>query len=215
MKTNDCPQNSNQNEIDESLDFLVTSLEHHQVLGGQWGVMHGPPYPLRGQDKKEAQAAYKKKREEEKRKKEKERVEKRIAKAKAKAAKKEANEKKDAERKAEKLDAQKKKYSRTAKELYEHRELFTYQEIADALSKFEWENKIKDYMDKDFTRAKNRVDTFANYSKRVVDVAKTGIDAYNVVASLDARFGGGNMKPISLYNANQKQEDKDKKPQNK
>lgn len=197
MTMNDYPQNTNQNEIDESLDFLVASMEHHQVLGGKWGVMHGPPYPLRGQDKKEAQAAYKKKREEDKRKKEKERAQKRIAKAQAKAAEKEASEKKDAERKAEKLERDKKKYSKTAKDLYEHRELFTYQEIADALYKFEWENKIKDYMDKDFTRAKDTIGTFKNYSENLVGAAKSGVDAYNIVASLNQYFGGS-MKPIAL-----------------
>lgn len=212
---NEYPQNVNQNEIEESLDWMVNSLEHHGVEGQSWGKRHGPPYPLNREDKAEAREAYKKKKAAEKAKKEKERTKKRIAKAQVKAAKKEANEQKASERKAEKLAKDKKKYSKTAKDLYEHRDLFTYQEISDALQKFEWENKIKDYMDKDFTRAKNNMDTFANYSKRIVDAAKTGIDAYNIVASLDARFGGGNIKPITLYNANQKQEDKDKKPQNK
>lgn len=197
MTMNEYPQNANQNEIDESLDFLVNSLEHHQVKGGQWGVMHGPPYPLSRQNKKEAQADYKKNLEKRRKEREKERTKKRIAKAQAKAAKKEANEKKAAERKAEKLERDKKKYSKTAKDLYEHRELFTYQEIADALQKFEWENKIKDYMDKDFTRAKDAIGTFKNYSENLVGAAKSGVDAYNIVASLNQYFGG-TMKPISL-----------------
>lgn len=197
MTMNEHPQNTNQNEIDESLDWMINSLEHHGVEGQSWGKRHGPPYPLNRQDKAEAREDYKKKKAAEKAKKEKERTKKRIAKAQAKAAKKEANQKKAAERKAEKLAKDKKKYSKTAKDLYEHRELFTYQEIADALQKFEWENKIKDYMDKDFTRAKDAIGTFKNYSENLVGAAKSGVDAYNIVASLNQYFGG-TMKPITL-----------------
>lgn len=217
MTMNDHPQNVNQNEIDESLDWMINSLEHHGVEGQSWGKRHGPPYPLNRQDKAEAREDYKKKKAAEKAKKEKERTKKRIAKTQAKAAKKEANEQKAAERKAEKLERDKKKYSKTAKDLYEHRELFTYQEIADALYKFEWENKIKDYMDRDFTRSKNHMDTFANYSKRVVDVAKTGIDAYNIIASLDRYINGdnANIKPFKLYKADKNDKEDKNKSDNK
>lgn len=210
MTMNEYPQNANQNEIDESLDWMINSLEHHGVEGQSWGKRHGPPYPLNRQDKAEAREDYKKKKAAEKAKKEKERTKKRIAKAQAKAAKKEANDQKAAERKAEKLERDKKKYSKTAKDLYKHRELFTYQEIADALYKFEWENKIKDYMDKDFTRAKNSVGSFGEYAKNIVSVAKSGVDMYNIVASLNSYFGG-EMKTIELKNVSSGGDGKKKK----
>ena len=29
-----------------SEEIYKNYLEHHQIKGGKWGVMHGPPYPL-------------------------------------------------------------------------------------------------------------------------------------------------------------------------
>ena len=30
----------------EDIEIGMAYLEHHQILGGKWGVMNGPPYPL-------------------------------------------------------------------------------------------------------------------------------------------------------------------------
>lgn len=52
-------------------------LQHHGVLDQQWGVRHGPPYPLSGDDKRAAKKAYREKRRQERIERKQEREEKR------------------------------------------------------------------------------------------------------------------------------------------
>lgn len=189
------------------LDEFIDSLEHHGVLGQVWGKKRGPPYPLSRADKQKNREVAKKKKAAEKKKKEIEKTKKRIAKN---EANKQKEIKKEEEAKAKReadLRAKKEKYSKDAKTLYEHRDMFTYQEIADALQKFEWENKIKNYIDKDYGRAKSNIKTFADFTKSTVAFANSSIDAYNIIASLNKHFGG-NMEPIKVYKSSEKKEKK-------
>lgn len=195
---------TNQNEIES---IVSNFLEHHQIKGGKWGVMHGPPYPLNHNKDKQAKLKAKAKARQAK---EKAKVQKRIAKAQSKAENREKKEAKDAERKEAKLAKDKKKYSKSPEQLYKHRDMYSYQEIADALQKFEWENKIKDYMDKDMIRAKNRAETMAKSTQSVVSFAKSMIDGYNVAVGVTNALGI-DMKPVKIPSSSgeQKKDNKD------
>lgn len=65
-------------------------LEHHGVEGQSWGDRNGPPYPLKGVDKKVARAEYKAKKEKERKLKKMQKAAKKARKVKAKNAKLEA-----------------------------------------------------------------------------------------------------------------------------
>lgn len=189
------------------LDSFINSLEHHGVEGQKWGKRHGPPYPLDSESKAKNREAAKKKKAAEKKKKETERTKKRIAKQEAKKQKEIAREEAEKAKKQKELADKKSKYSKDPKTLYEHRDMFTYEEIAQALNKFEWERRIKNYVDQDYTRAKSNIQTFADFTKSTVSFANSAIDGYNIIASLNQHFGGA-MKPIKKLTG---KEDKDKK----
>lgn len=199
-------KNENQNGIDkEQIDLVVSNfLEHHGIAGQKWGKQHGPPYPL---DRSAAKQAKLKEKAKARQAKEKEKTKKRIAKAQKKAEKKYQNEAKDAERKAEKTAKQKSKYSKTAESLYKHRDMYSYQEIAEALQKFEWENRIKDYMDKDMIRAKNKAEAMAKTTESVVKFATSMIDGYNVAVGVTNMLGI-DSKPIRIPQS-KKEDNKD------
>lgn len=200
----------NQNGVDKNAINLVVNnfLEHHGISGQKWGKQHGPPYPL---DRNAAKQAKLKEKAKARQAREKEKTKKRIAKAQKKDEKKYQNEAKDAERKAEKTAKQKSKYSKTAESLYKHRDMYSYQEIAEALQKFEWENRIKDYMDKDMVRAKNKAQTMAQTTQSVVSFARSMIDGYNVAVGVTNALGI-DMKPVKIPSSSGEQKiDKDKK----
>lgn len=190
--------------------WMDDALEHHGVDGMSWGKRRGPPYPLNKESKKANREAAKKDRATKKRSKEIAKTKKRIANNEAKKARETKKSEDKAKKEANEIAKKKAKYSRDAKTLYNHREIFTYEEISQALNKFDWENRMKDYMDKDFDRAKKNIRSFADYSKTVVEFANTAIDGYNVIASLNKHFGG-DMKPIQTYKKEQKQDNKDDK----
>lgn len=182
------PKMTNQNGIDKNeIDLVVNNfLEHHGIAGQKWGKQHGPPYPL---DRNSAKQAKLKEKAKARQAREKERTKKRIAKAEKKEERLAKKKEKDSQRTAEKTAKKKEKYSKTAESLYKHRDMYSYQEISDALQKFEWENKIKDYMDKDMTRAKNKAETMAKTTQSVVSFAKSMIDGYNVVVGVSNAMG--------------------------
>lgn len=204
-------KNSNQNGIDkEQIDLVVSNfLEHHGIAGQKWGKQHGPPYPLDRSAQKQAKLKAKAKARQER---EKEKAKKRIAKQQQKNVHAAEKAEKAAREKMEKEYKQKQKYSKTAESLYKHREMYTYQEIAEALQKFEWENRIKDYMDKDMIRAKNKADTMAKTTESVVKFATAMIDGYNVAVGVTNMLGI-DTKPIRIpqYKKEDKDQDKDKK----
>lgn len=204
MKLSQMNITDNQNEAD---DFINNYLEHHGVKDQKWGVTHGPPYPLNRNKDKQAKLKAKAKARQER---EKEKAKKRIAKAQKKAIEDANRAVKEAERKTERTEKQKKKYSKNPESLYKHRDMYTYQEIAEALQKFEWENRIKDYMDRDMVRAKNRAETMAKSTQSVVSFAKSVIDGYNVAVGVANKFGFEST-PIKIPSSSGEQKKDDKK----
>lgn len=204
------PKAENQNGINrEEIDLVVNNfLEHHGIAGQKWGKQHGPPYPLDRSAKKQARLKEKAKARQAR---EKEKAKRRMVRREARNVKEAEKAEKAAKQKMEKEAKLKGKYSKTAESLYKHREMYTYEEIADALRKFEWENRIKDYMDKDMIRAKNKAETMANTTTSVVKFAKSMIDGYNVAVGVTNAFGL-DMKPVKIPSSSGDQkQDKDKK----
>lgn len=209
------PQNPmNLNKFDEELyDEITTTvraLQHHGIPNQKWGRQHGPPYPLSRSASKKIRSGQKISKSEAKALREKDKAVKRINKAVAKKEKQEKREARNEARSAERTLRKKAKYSKTAKSLYKHRNMFSQEEIENCLKKFEWEGKIKDYKQKDFNRVKNTVATFSDFSKSVVSIGKNAVEVYNIVAALDKTFGDGGMKKIDLGGKSDKDKDKEK-----
>lgn len=190
------------------LESYVDYLEHHGVDGQRWGKRRGPPYPLGSEDKAKNRQSAKQKRAAEKRKKEIAKTKKRIAKQEKEKAKKQEKETKKSLKERMELEKKKEKYSKTPKSLYVHRELFTYDEISEALKKFDWESKMLDAMDRDFTRSKNTVKNFADYTGSVVRIANNLVDGYDTIAKLNNAFGG-QMRTIKSNNQKKDKKDDD------
>lgn len=187
------------------VSFVEDVLEHHGIKGQSWGKRHGPPYPLEGDDKRRSREFAKKNREKKKEEQEKIKIQKRIAKEKIKqerstkkAQKQQEDEEKKQKKAAEKLAKDKAKYSKDPKTLYEHRDMYSPDEIAECLKTFELNAKVKSYIDKDYDRAKSNMERFSSWSGSVVKTATNLTNAYNLYVSID-RYLGGNKKPFTLY----------------
>lgn len=195
---------NNQNGV-SAVSFVENALEHHGIKGQSWGKRHGPPYPLEGDDKRRSREFAKENRERKKKEKEKIKIQKRIVKEKIKkekADKKEQKQQEDEEKKqqqtAKKLAKEKAKYSKDPKTLYEHRDMYSPDEIAECLKTFELNARVKSYIDKDYDRAKSNMERFASWSGSAVRAATNLANAYNLYASID-RYLGGDKRVFTTY----------------
>lgn len=170
---------------------VLNSLEHHGVKGQKHGVRHGPPYPLKGNDLSQAVKAWKKRRKQNAVKKEKE-------KAKKQAAKNEVKQRQEEEKAAERqrkaqAEAQKKKdqYSKSAGSLYKHREMYTKDEVRDALERFKWEEDLRQMSRKELDHNKQVWSSMIGYANNAVTTWNTIARVYNAYASTQ-----GDVKPL-------------------
>lgn len=177
------------------LEEYRNHLEHHGVKGMRWG--HRKEKPSSGSTKKKKKKTMSQKlraiREA--------RAKKRVAKAKARAEKLSA-----------KKEAQRKKILSNPTSLYKHRKEFSYEEINDALKRFEWEEKLQNY-------SKNRLKNGADYIQSMTNTAINTINLYNqaarVVNSLSNTDNERDLMPY-IKNADlQKKKSDDKDDKNK
>lgn len=162
-------------------------LSHHGVLGQTWGEMHGPPYPLRGVDKKIARAEARKKKEKERRLKKLQR-----------AAKKARKLKKKEEKKAADIQKLKQKLVREGDmtKIKKNINLFTNEELAYINEREMQKKTIKDRKELEtdekmelFMKRFNQVATLAASAQQVAFAAKAGADAV-------AAFKGARIKDL-------------------
>lgn len=208
------PNQQNQMKFDfdlyDEVSTTVRALQHHGIAGQKWGRQHGPPYPLSKKASNKIKSGEKISKAEAKALRERDKTVKRINRAVAKADRKEKRDARAEAKAAERTLRKKAKYSKTAKSLYKHRNMYSQEEIENCLKKFEWENRIKDYKDKDITRAKNSVARFNDFSRNIAGIGKNSVEIYNIVAALDKTFGEGKLKKIDLGGKSDKDKDKEK-----
>ena len=183
-----------------SEEIYKNYLEHHQIEGGKWGVMHGPPYPL-----SKAISTGK-------------RLKKKVtgsrgasvAKYKAKLAKKAQTESVKKAEKQRKLDEKKKEQneklkakilkSRSVAKVYKHADLFSDQELQQLKNRFTLENDIKKLKNSDFTQTGkdfiDKVGMAGDSLGKVANVIENGSRTYNNVAKVMNSLYGSDMKII-------------------
>lgn len=143
------------------------SLEHYGVKGMRWGVRK--EYEKKGRSGSSSSAKIKQRKSLLERK----RAE-RLKKQKEDAAKKE-------KKKAEKAAKRREENLRSASKLYKHRNDYTQEEINNALKRFEWEKKLRDYSKSEMEAGKKYIDTVFQYGNSAINV-------YNMAARVVNSF---------------------------
>lgn len=154
----------NQKDWDDLANYR-DSLEHYGVPGMRWGVRKdrgssGSRTPGRKRSTGKTRAATRREERE-----------------KAKAAKKAAEAKRKAEAEVAKKEAQRKKILRDPRQLYKHRDEFTYDEIKEAMKRFDWEKQLNGY-------SQSQVAQGAKFIGDLFTLANNSINLYNSAARI-------------------------------
>ena len=189
-----------------SEEIYKNYLEHHQIEGGKWGVMHGPPYPL---SKAISTGKRLKKKVSDSRGAS-------VAKYKAKVAKKaqiesvkkaEKQQKEEAKKENEKM---KKKAqilkSRSSAQVYKHANLFTDQELKDIKERLTLESDIRKISTPLVDKGRKFVDNISILSDGLNNTANAianGTKVYNNVARFMNDIYGSDMKIVNVSNNNE------------
>lgn len=196
-------------------------LAHHGVTGMKWGVMHGPPYPLkrtaggqldtRTQLKRKIQAAKsdyaahlaKKKiaRDERRAEKTAKKQEKELAKQEKKAtqlaaqeSKRLATEAKVRAAEADKREALKQYVRRNPKEFPKFTDVFTEDEINELITKINLDRKVQDVRNEEIRRRMNKVKSVVDNVKTVQTALETTTATYNATAAIWNAIGDYNAQ---------------------
>lgn len=164
-----------------------TFLEHYGVPGMKWGVRKD-----RSSSGGRRKASSKTESKTEK---------KRAAKA-ARAKKRAAVAARKAEAAAAKAKEMHEKNLRTARSLYKHRYEYTQEEINNALKKFEWERKLRDYSKSELEAGKKYLDAAFQYANASINIYNT---AARVVNTFD--LAGKPWRYIEPVKTKKKEED--------
>lgn len=118
-------------------------------------------------------------------------------------AKKERKEKERLEEEAKKQAKRRADNLRSPSKLYKHRNEYTQEEINNALKRFEWEKKLKDYSKAELQSGKEFID-------RAVSYTISAINLYNQAARITNSFGLSD-KPWAYIEPAVAKQDKNKK----
>lgn len=102
--------------------------------------------------------------------------------------------------------------SRSAKELYKHADLFTYDELNSAYNRLALEKRIADLEPKNSSLADKWVDSTMKATKitnNAQQIANNGIKLYNAMANISNSLGSTKLKTIDVNNKKDKDKDKD------
>lgn len=103
--------------------------------------------------------------------------------------------------------------SRSAKELYKHADLFTYEELNSAYNRLALEKRIADLEPKNSSLADKWVESTMKATKisnNAQQIANNGIKLYNAMANISNSLGTTKLKTIDTNNKKDKDKDKDK-----
>lgn len=183
-------------------------LEHHGILGQQWGVTNGPPYPLKDGDhsRAEKRAMRKNARQE------------RIAMRKAKRQQKHELKQR---RKAEKAEAKRKEILRKgdAKAISKLKGNISNDEYLEVFRRLENERRLDELtssqvreLSTKINAAKNIISNVKTASDAAIDFYNNGADIYNTI--IEAK-GLNKRKMLPIKRTKRKEEAKKKKNQNR
>jgi hypothetical protein len=153
---------------------MEDELEHHGVKDMSWGERNGPPYPLRGIDKKIARAQYRKEREQKKR-----------LKKLQKAAKKARKLKKKEERTQEQIRKKKQQLVKKGnmEEIRKNADLFTNEELEYIVDRDNKKRSLKSNQERDkdekielFMKRFGQFASIAADSQKVLTAVKMGAE---------------------------------------
>lgn len=212
----------------DDLSNYRDSLEHFNVKGSSWyqhkrgrwqkhaKYAHGMDDPNKDNSKATKSDSSKKKtfreRQEETAK---QKAKDKDAKEKAKAEKKASEAKAKAEKDAAKKEKERKDILKNPTKLYKHRDEFTYDEIKEAIKRFDWEKQL-------YNHSKERLKQGSDYIQSALDYTNKAINLYNAAARIvNSVSGDGETNTIPFIgkqdetkNKRVKKKDDKKKPEN-
>ena len=184
------------------MDF--DTLEHHGIDGQKWGVMNGPPYPLKdGMHSRAEKRAMRKAARQER--------------AEARKAKKKAKHDLKVQKKAEKEEAKRKEILRKgdAKAVSKLKGNISNDEYLEVFRRLENERRLDELtssqvkeLSSKINAAKNVISNVKAASDAAIDFYNNGADIYNTIIKAKGLTGKKFMEPVTRT---KRKEEKDKK----
>lgn len=201
------------------LNQYWTFIEHHGVKGMKWyqhlfgryqkGAKYGEGS---GEDKPSTKKSKSELKKERRIQKKQERAKKKIAAAKAREKKEKGKKEAKEQKETAKKEAKRKEILSSPSSLYKHRNEFTYDEIKEAMKKFDWEKQLRQHaVDRD-RQLKDRIDNGVEYINILRKGTENAIKVYNNAARIaNTMYGDDTWKVIKDLPKEDKKDDKDKK----
>lgn len=207
----------NESDWKENINFL-NSLEHYGVKGMKW-YQHlfgkNQSHAKYAKDTSGSKKVNSNSKEDGKVSKKETRAQKKIDAARIRSEKEAAQAKSKEEKVAAKKEANRKKIMNNPRELYKHRDEFTYEEIQKAMNKFNWEQQLNRYALERDNQFKQRLNNGAEYINIMFRYANNGINLYNASARIINTMQGDDTLPFVKQMSKDEQKSSTGKQDNK
>lgn len=121
-----------------------------------------------------------------------------------KAAAEEAKKKKAAEEEAKKNETTEQKKekilkSRSAKQLYDNADLFTFKELSDAHARLKIEESLKNMSPKEVSKSQKYIDNAVKWGENINNLTKTSKTMYNHTADIYNAYANAHTPPLTTW----------------